>query len=136
MERIDSASNEKIKLACKIAASSRKRREEKLFFLEGLRLCRDAVLTGAEIKYAFFSETALNKFPDECYLISGSAQKNFIISKNVENKLALTETPQGFYCLCSIKSVENTFDYSKKYIALENIPVSYTHLTLPTMAVV
>ncbi len=121
MERIDSLSNDKIKLACKIASSSRKRREENLFFLEGLRLCRDAVLTGAEIKYAFFSETVLSKFPNECDLISSSSQKSFVVSKSVENKLALTETPQGFYCLCSIKNEEKTFEYSKKYIALENI---------------
>lgn len=121
MERIDSVSNDKIKLACKIASSSRKRREEKLFFLEGLRLCRDAVLTGVEIKFAFFSETVLSKFSKECELISNSAQKSFIVSKNVENKLALTETPQGFYCLCTIKNEKKTFDYSKKYIALENI---------------
>ncbi len=122
MNRIDSVSNDKIKLACKIASSAKKRRIERMFFLEGLRLCRDAVFSGVEIVYSFFGENTFAKFQSDVELISAHAQKSFIISQNVESKLALTQTAQGFYCLCRMKSESDIeIERGKKYIALENV---------------
>lgn len=121
MERIDSLSNDKIKFACKIASSSRKRREEKLFFLEGLRLCKDAALSDVEIDYAFFGEVATEKYDSDISFISQKAKKSFVVSKQIEKKLALTENSQGVFCLCRMNSKKHEFSYRKKYIALDNI---------------
>lgn len=121
MLRIDSSSNEKIKLAAKIASSSKQRKKEGLFFLEGLRLCRDAALTGTEIEYAFFSSRAIEKNSNDVDFIAARAGHYFEISEAVESKLAQTETAQGFYCLCRIKENKAEIDPEAKYIALENI---------------
>lgn len=123
MNRLDSVSNEKIKTAVKISKSSRARKETGLFFLEGLRLCRDSALTGTVIKYAFVTDKAHERFTDDAEFIFSKSAEAYLISEAVASRLSLTESSQGFYCLCergetiSISSI----DKNGKYIALENI---------------
>ncbi len=121
MLRIDSVSNDKIKLATKIASSSKHRKKEGLFFLEGLRLCRDAALTGSEIEYAFFTFEAAEKHSADVDYISSKAKAFFEIGDSVASKLAQTETSQGFFCLCRIAENSSEVNPCGKYIALENI---------------
>lgn len=123
MNRIDSTSNEKIKYAVKIASSSSKRKEDGVFFLEGLRLCRDAALTGIKIKTAFFTDKAFEKNEDDANFIAQKAESAYLVSLPVANKMSLTENSQGFYCLCEYSGVlsEKDIDPKGKYIALENI---------------
>ena len=121
MLRIDSINNDKIKLAVKIATSSKSRKKERLFFLEGLRLCRDAALTQAEIVYAFFTGSAAEKFSADVDYIASKADSFFEISDSVASKLAQTETSQGFFCLCRINESKGEIRQGGKYIALENI---------------
>ncbi len=121
MLRIDSISNEKIKLAAKVSTSSKHRKKESLFFLEGLRLCRDAALTGAVIECAFFTGKAIEKNSSDVELICEKARSFFEISDAVSLKLAQTETSQGFFCLCRISESRNEINPCGKYIALENI---------------
>ncbi len=121
MERLDSTSNEKIKFAVKTASSARFRRENQMFFLEGLRLCRDAALTGVEIETAFFSEKITEKFSQDVEFISSAARHKFIVSAKVEEKLSQTESSQGFFCLCRMPEKEYAVDSKGKYIALDNV---------------
>ncbi len=123
MNRLDSVSNEKIKLAVKIAASAKARKETGLFFLEGLRLCRDSALTGTAIRYAFITDKAYEKFGSDADFICWKAKESYLISEPVADKLSLTQTSQGFFCLCE-KSPSlplSSVDFEGKYIALENI---------------
>ena len=123
MISIDSVSNERIKSAVKIASSNKTRRQTGMFFLEGLRLCRDAAVTGYEIDSFFVSRRAYEKFSEDADFIASKANSSFIISDLVENKLSVTQTSQGFFCLCRIKedcSLDDV-DFNGKYIALENI---------------
>lgn len=123
MNRLDSVSNEKIKTAVKIATSSKMRKETGLFFLEGLRLCRDSALTGTVIRYFFVTDKAYEKFRDDTEYILSKSRESYLISEAVADKLSVTQTSQGFFCLCeksdslSLSSV----DTEGKYIALENI---------------
>ncbi len=123
MNRLDSVSNEKIKMAVKIAGSSRTRKETGLFFLEGLRLCRDSALTGTAIRYAFFTDRAYERFADDADLIASKSREAFLISEAVADKLALTQTSQGFFCVCeAAESLSlSSLDVTGKYIVLENI---------------
>lgn len=123
MNRIDSVNNEKIKYAVKIATSSSRRKEDGLFFLEGLRLCRDAALTGVKIRMAFFTEKAYEKNQEDALFISEKAEESYLVSVPVANKMSLTENSQGFYCLCENTGVlsEKDIDVKGKYIALENV---------------
>lgn len=123
MISIDSVSNERIKSAVKIASSAKTRRQTGMFFLEGLRLCRDAAVTGYEIESFFVSTRAYEKFTEDADFIAERSKSAFVISDLVENKLALTQTSQGFFCLCRMREdmSEEEIDCSGKYIALENI---------------
>ncbi len=121
MDRIDSVSNDKIKLAVKVATSSKHRRQTGLFFLEGLRLCRDAALTGYEIECTFVTENAIEKSSQDVEKITSVSARSYIISSSVEQKITQAQTPQGIFCLCKKREIEHEFDYSGKYIALENI---------------
>ncbi len=123
MNRIDSVNNEKIKYAVKLSSSSKKRKEEGLFFLEGLRLCRDAALTGTEIAVAFFTDRAAEKSGESVEFISSKAKESYLISEAAASKISLTESSQGFYALCKIPGAisEKDIDPKGKYIALENI---------------
>lgn len=71
-EKISSRSNEKVKLFRHLSQSASFRRETGLFALEGARLCSDVAKTGIEIKTAFFTKEALEKYPD---YISAVAEK-------------------------------------------------------------
>lgn len=121
MLKIDSVSNEKIKLAVKLCSSSKHRKKEGLFFLEGLRLCRDAVQTGCKIKYAFFTNEAISKYSDDVEFISESASESYEVSESVCSKLSQTETTQGIFCVCAMKDTSSELKSDGKYIALENI---------------
>ena len=121
MLRIDSVNNDKIKLAVKIAASSKSRKKEAMFFLEGLRLCRDAAFTDAQIVCAFFSRNAVEKFKDDVDFIASKSVSYYEISESVVAKLAQTETSQGFFCLCRMNACKGEISKGGKYIALENI---------------
>lgn len=121
MQRIESATNDKIKSAVKVATSARYRRETGLFFLEGLRLCRDAALTGYEIETAFVSENILEKFPEDIDFISSKSKNCFVVSSAVEQKLTQAQTPQGVFCLCRKRESNHEIDINGKYIVLENV---------------
>ncbi len=123
MNRLDSVSNDKIKTAVKIASSSKARKETGLFFLEGLRLCRDSALTGSVIRYAFITDKAYEKFSDDAELIASKAQDAYLVSEAVADKLSLTQTSQGFFCLCEREDSLplSSLEADGKYIALENI---------------
>ena len=120
MMKLESASNEKIKLAVKAATSAKFRKQSGLFFLEGLRLCRDAAVTGYEIECAFFTESAQKKFPEDVDFIISKSKICYLISDNIEKKITQAQTPQGVFCLCKRKITEHKIDFKGKYIALEN----------------
>lgn len=119
--KIESVSNDKVKLAVKVASSSKFRKETGLFFLEGLRLCRDAALTGYEIEYAFVTQAAEKKFPEDIGFIASASRNYYTVSESVEKKLTQAQAPQGIFCLCKKRAVDHRIDYSGKYIALESI---------------
>lgn len=121
MQRIESATNDKIKSAVKVATSARYRKESGLFFLEGLRLCRDAALTGYEIDTTFVSENIREKFPEDIDFISSKSKNCFAVSSAVEQKLTRAQTPQGVFCLCRKREISHEFDINGKYIVLENV---------------
>lgn len=121
MDRIESTSNDKIKLAVKVATSSKYRRQTGLFFLEGLRLCRDAAITGYEIECTFVSENALKKLGKEVEFILSSSKQSYIITASAENKITQAQTPQGIFCICKKREIKHEIDCSGKYIALENV---------------
>ncbi len=121
-ERITSKDNELIKHAAMLVSSAKLRRESGLFVLDGLRLCRDAVLNGFSLEVLIIGESAYNKFDAEAVLISKNAKRSCIVSDRLIAKISDTVNPQGFIAICK-KTGEIDFELKSdgSYIALENI---------------
>ena len=120
---IDSVNNEKIKHAVKLSSNAKYRRECGAFFLEGLRLCRDAAESAADIITLFFTEDAYEKYTHDIERIAGKAETAYLISAACANKLSDTKTSQGVFLICGFPLLadESEIDTNGKYIALESI---------------
>ena len=122
MEKITARTNEKIKHAVRLGESASLRKESGEFFLEGARLCFDAVQTGIEIRQAFFTAKALWKYSEYTESIIARSGICYEISAEVSQKLSDTENPQGVFCICAIrKDTSSSLNPKGKYIALENL---------------
>ncbi len=119
---IESRSNDKIKSAQKLASGSKYRKEKNEFFLEGLRLCFDAFESGIEINQFFFTENARQKYPEKLEAIISKVENSYLISREIADKLAETQSSQGVFAVCNMREQgESSVVSEGKYIALENI---------------
>ncbi len=124
MFTLTSKDNPQIKNAVKLKKSAKFRRQTGLFLAEGLRICIDAVRSGADIESLFVTQAAIDKSSDEFEQLSVCAEKVFLISPELFALISDTQTPQGF--LCVIKTLDKTaeFDTIKiggKFLALDNV---------------
>lgn len=124
MEKITSKANDRIKYAVKIRENTSFRKQENLFFAEGARLCYDAASSGVQIAELYVTEKALNKYEEYVRLAEKCAERSFVVSEDVAEKLADTKSSQGVFCLCKMLD-KNTnigkIKYNGKYIALEDV---------------
>ncbi len=124
MDIITSKTNDKIKFAVKLREKYSFRKENELFFIEGARLCYDAALSGIEIKELFATENAIKKYGEYISCIQEKAEKSFLISEDVAQKLCDTSTPQGVFCVCKVLDKNTNIGkiiYNGKYVALEDV---------------
>lgn len=124
MEKIVSKNNEKIKHVSKLISSSSLRKKEKLFFIEGIRICLDAVASGVAIRQTFVTNSSLGKYYNEIETIIHHSDETYEVSNEVFSKISDTGSPQGIACVC--RWVENLLpvniiEKGKNYVMLENI---------------
>ena len=121
-EKISSRSNEKVKLFRHLSQSASFRRETGLFALEGARLCSDVAKTGIEIKTAFFTKEALEKYPDYISAVAEKAEQAFEIPHELAGTLSDTREAQVFLHLRQAKRGGAGDDRPQgTYIALDNM---------------
>lgn len=121
-EIIKSRSNERIKKAVAIRKSSRERRKNGLFFLEGARLCSDAAMCGTAIEVLFFSDKAFEKYSFEIEETVKAARSVYRVSQELCDFLSETESPQGVFCVCQMSENSGILPQNgKKYIALDDV---------------
>lgn len=118
---INAKNNPKIKEVKSLLSSSKDRKNSGLFVVEGVRLCRDALLSGCEIENVFCTENCAERFGDEIASLKDNCKAFFTVSNDVLKTISDTVTPQGVVCTVKIK--QNSFKYAngKKYIALDTI---------------
>lgn len=124
MEQISSKENKRIKTIKKLLSSASFRREEGVFVAEGLRLCGDAIKSGAEIVSAFFSESFYAKNASFVQDTASITDQTFLLKDNIFSAVSDTKTPQGV--LFIIKTLDKTIDFDKiknngKVLALETV---------------
>lgn len=121
---LSSKDNINVKNAIKLKSAAKFRRKTGEFVAEGVRICIDALISGAEISVFFSTQTAADKYPDDFASLKNYAHKTYIVSDDVFYSMCDTETPQGF--LCIIKALDkisefDTINKNGRYIALDNL---------------
>ena len=120
-ERITSKDNEIIRLAATLVSSAKKRREEGMFLLDGLRLCRDAEQNGFEAECFIVGDSAYEKFKNEAESLAKNAKRAVIVPDSLISKISDTVSPQGFLSICKFKANDFKINSNGLYIALENV---------------
>lgn len=115
---IGSVSNPKVKSAVKLRDNAKERRQTGTFFLEGLRLCRDAARCGIFAETVFFTPEFKEKFGDAFLEITEKAKNSYSVSDEVMRKLSDTVNPQGVVSICAIPKFDK-LDNSGLYLVLE-----------------
>lgn len=118
---ITAKTNPKIKETKALLISSKERKNNGLFVLEGVRLCCDAIKSGCKIINAFCTENCLEKYSEDIALLKENCENFCTVSNDVLKTISDTVTPQGVVCVVAM--VDNDFEYEmgKKYIALDTI---------------
>lgn len=124
VSEITSKENVHVKHAKKLLSSSKFRKEENCFSIEGIRLCEDAFKSGVNIEKVFYTQNCFEKFGN---LISGiikSVKNSFLVSQNIINIISDTDAPQGIVCICKQSETEireSNITKSPKIVVLESI---------------
>ena len=91
MEKITGKNNDLIKSVKKLLSSSKERRVNNSFVLEGARLVFDALNSLCRIKCFLVTESAYDKYREQCDEIINRAEKTYLISDEISVKLSETE---------------------------------------------
>lgn len=122
MKEISSKDNKLIKYISKLQSNSKFRREEKRFVAEGLRVCAEAVLSGADVVSVLVTENALCKHSEALKPLLECCDDVYLTSEKAMQAACDTQTPQGVVCV--IKTLDNNIDLdtiNNKYILAENV---------------
>ncbi len=101
------------------------RAEPPVLFLEGLRLCADAVSSGVEVQQLILSEQAVKR-PEIMSLVDliGPEPEAFVLSDHLFARLAATAEPQGVALLCKpplISTADAPASADALYLVLEAV---------------
>lgn len=121
---ITSRDNPTIKDIIKLQKSAKYRRESSLFTVEGVRLCRDAVISGAKITKLIYTAQAKEKYSEDFKLISDTGCEKIEVSTDIFLKISDTKSPQGLLCIISMLDKSVLLDKIENmgcYAALEKI---------------
>lgn len=120
---LSSGDNEKIKLYRRLCSDKKTRRETGLFPLEGARLVSDGAALGADYRYVFATEEALEKYPG-CIPEDRYGDRLYCISPELAAKISDTGTPQGIFAVCGIPHTHGKFSElheGGRYIILDGL---------------
>ena len=120
-KEIRAKDNRVIKLAAALQKSAKSRKENGLFLLEGLRICKDAVSCGIVFDTLIVSKSAYEKMISEIREIEVAARGGVLIPDDLFKKISDTTSPQGIIALAGIPSVKKSINKKGRYVALEHI---------------
>jgi len=122
MLKITAKDNKTVKNIAKLVTKSRYRKEQGLFVVEGIRLCTDAIRSGAAIDTFICTEEAVDKYPDAVKELEKNSHNSFVVTPGIFSTLSDTKTPQGVICV--VKALDNKPQFDKinnKYVLLQNM---------------
>ncbi len=120
IELITSKENKVIKDVRKLVSSSKERKAQSKFILEGLRLCADAAQNNYEIETAIISNSL--EMSERLRCILNRSKKRIAVPDSLFQYVSDTVSPQGVICVVKMPQNIGCFSELKngKYIVLEN----------------
>lgn len=119
---IESKENSLIKLISNLQNSAKARRENSLFVLEGLRICKDAAENGIRFDKLIITETAFQKYNDDVEIFANISDECVKIPDALFKKISDTQSPQGVLAVAAIPQNDTAKIKSQgRYVALENV---------------
>lgn len=118
---ITSKDNSLVKLVCQLQSSSKARRENNLFVLEGLRICDDACENGIVFEKLIVSDSAVGKYAEEIDRFSDSAVQCIRVPDSIFKKMSDTTEPQGILGVVAMPDNGKKPSDGGRYIGLENL---------------
>lgn len=120
---ITSDTNQFIKLA-KSLNEKKYRDKESLFLVEGLKLCLEAINSGFELKYLFYTEAANAAELESVILSSAIAAREikvFTIQEQLMKRISNTESPQPFLGIFAKRKLSKELKLDQLNLYCENI---------------
>ena len=121
MEKITAKNNDLIKSVKKLLSSSKKRKEENCFVLEGARLVFDALNSLYKVKYFLVTQAAYDKYQQSCDEMLARAERSYIITDDIADRLSETKSSQGVFAVCEMKDDSFIPTCDSRLIALDNV---------------
>ncbi len=118
---ISSKDNQLIKFVSLLQASAKQRRENKLFVLEGLRICDDAYQNNIRFDKLIVTKSALEKHNDYVKSFAKISDNCYILREDLFKKISDTNSPQGIIAVARIPNINQNISCQGRYIALENL---------------
>ena len=115
MEKITSKSNNLIKEVKKLFTSRKFRNENQKFVLEGVRLCFDVMESDCVPCTLLITEAAAEKYGDKCAALIDYFPKACFITDEIAQKISDTQSSQGVFAVCKMRSSEGALEPGKKY---------------------
>lgn len=122
MEKITGKNNDLVKNVKKLLSSSKERRLQGLFVLEGARLVFDVLNSFYKIKYFLITHSAYDKYIEQADEMIKLAQHSFFVSDDVAEKLSDTKNAQGIFAVCCADT-GHVFEYkaNARLVALDHV---------------
>ena len=121
---ITSKDNPIIKLYQKLSSSKKERLQYGLFVLEGLRITEDALMEDSGITHLILTKKAEERFGQQLFQADLRDTRTIVVSNELGNKIASTDTTQGVFAICRIpvmKSVESLTADVGKFVVLSGL---------------
>ena len=114
MDIIKSKENKTIKYIGKLISSTKFRKEEQLFVVEGVRLCEETLKNECTVEYLLFSESASKKYTEIINKLKEKSNKVVRLDDRIFCALSDTKTPQGVMCVVKTLDKKSHFDTIKQ----------------------
>lgn len=111
MDVIKSKDNKTIKYISKLISSSKFRKEEQRFVVEGVRLCEETLKNNLSVEYLIFSVSAFEKYRSFIEKLKINAKNALCVDERIFCVLSDTKTPQGVMCV--VKTLDKQSDFDK-----------------------
>lgn len=122
MEKITGKNNDLIKGVKKLLSSSKERKSQAVFVLEGARLVFDVLNSFCDVKIFLITSQAYEKYKNSADSLIERSEKSYIINDEISAKLSDTQNSQGVFAVCKMPVIdENQIKADGRYIALDNV---------------